>query len=198
MMEKLKARWNEFRDKISEQVWAQEIKAKWDELPSEKKHVFRLGALFGSVAVILIGMFSWGMSVRGLERDYENKKTVLALLEAGTQELAGLKSALTVEGDEGSTESWSDYIRSTAARTGVDAASVETGEEKAGEDTDLTSESLIDITVKRTNIRKLVRLVFSLEHGGRPIKLRNLNIDTKQDPEGYIDATLSVSAFKIK
>ena len=47
------------------------------------------------------------------------------------------------------------------------------------------------------NIKQVVRYAASLESGSRPIKLRNLLIDTKTDPSGYLDATLALSAFTL-
>jgi hypothetical protein len=46
-------------------------------------------------------------------------------------------------------------------------------------------------------LRQIVNLSVNLETGSRPIKVRHIEIDTHADPEGYMDAQLSISAFKI-
>ena len=69
------------------------------------------------------------------------------------------------------------------------------GPEKPGNPSELAKEALIDLTLKKINIKQAVRYAFNLEHGARPVKLRNLSIETKSDNPGYVDAVLAVSAF---
>ena len=53
------------------------------------------------------------------------------------------------------------------------------------------------MAVKHANIKQVVKFAQGLEAGARPVKLRDLIIDTKPDGSGYLDATLSVSAFSL-
>ena len=62
---------------------------------------------------------------------------------------------------------------------------------------DQAKEAMFDLKLKHVTIRQVVRYAFFLESGGKPVKLRNLTIDTKGDPSGYLDATLAVSGFAV-
>lgn len=121
---------------------------------------------------------------------------------------------------------WGTYLETMASTAGIDKASLTVGTEKpfdadpkpvaakpsgkdaakdTGKKTEAESstvasnhESSIEVAIKHVNIKQVVRYAFQLENGARPIKLRNLAIDTKNDPSGYMDATLTVSAFSLK
>jgi len=82
-----------------------------------------------------------------------------------------------------------------AGNSGIDKSGITASPEKAGESSEQTKETLVDLNLKHVSIKQVVNFAVALESGARPVKLRNLQIDTKADPTGYMDATLSVSGF---
>ena len=48
---KLAQVWRNFSDKIQDQTWFQQIKAKWDELDARAKTGIKYFSLFGSIAL---------------------------------------------------------------------------------------------------------------------------------------------------
>jgi hypothetical protein len=98
---------------------------------------------------------------------------------------------------EGEKPNWPSYLSERATRAGVDPAAVEVSAEKPGTSAGETKESLFDVQLKHVSIRQVVNFAFGLETADKPVKVRTLSIDTNADPTGYMDATLSVSAFSL-
>ncbi|MEK6706572.1 MAG: hypothetical protein AABZ06_12380 [Bdellovibrionota bacterium] len=186
-------------DFVSEQQAFQQLKAKWDELdPQSRMYLKVLSASAGSLLLIFI-MASSIYNVYRIKKDVTTKLDLLMLVQSANDELRRLKesnaSATSAHADLDSTP-WPAYFENVASNAGIgkEVFSVSTEkmpEKPVGE----TKESLFDISLKHINIKQAIRYAVNLESGAKPVKLRNLAIDTKQDPKGYLDATLSVSAF---
>lgn len=186
-------------DFLNGQPWFQQIKAKWEELDPTSRLYLKLASL---ASLALFGVFfavSTVWSVHKLKRDLAEKSDLLTVFQSANDELRRLKEAGTgfAAAAGASNGPWSDYFSTTAGAAGLDKANMVISDEKKGAAGDQAKESLYDITIKRANIRQIVRFAFNLENGQRPVKLRNLLIDTKDDPTGYMGATLSVSAFTL-
>jgi hypothetical protein len=92
---------------------------------------------------------------------------------------------------------WHAYFESLAPNAGLDKSSLSVNSEKVGASNDQSKETLFDLNLKHVSIKQIVRFALALESGQKPIKLRNLSIDTKDDPAGYMDATLAISVFTL-
>ena len=196
---KIKESFDNIKEAIEGQQWYQELNSKWEELDPQSKTYLKFAA-FGSFTLFLIVIvvsYMWG--VHSLKRELSEKQALLTTLQSANDELNQLKGTLPSEATGGGKETgpWPTYFESLATAAGVDKSAISVSPEKsgAGISSDMAKESLFDISLKHVNIKQVVRYSFSLENSQRPIKLRNLLIDTKSDPSGYMDATLSVSAF---
>ena len=186
-------------DKLNEQPWVQQLKGKWEELDPQSRSYLRRAAIGSSalLAVILIISSIW--NVRALRRDLNERSELLGTIQAASDELKRLRESnpSVTSGGEPETGPWAPYFEGIALQAGLDKAVVSVGEEKIGTPSDLAKEALINVSLKKVNIKQVVRYAFQLESGHRPVKLRNLTIDTQMDPSGYLNATLAVSAFKL-
>lgn len=182
-------------DKLADQQWFQELKAKWEELDAQSRMYLRTALMFFGVvgALVLVASFYW--SVRSQRNDLAEKEELLALIQTTMTELRGLQDS-TQSAQPG--ESWKPYLESTAAQVGIPSDGLQIGDEKKGASTDTSAETLVDVTLKKVNVRQLVRYAHQLENGARPMKIRNLIVDTKNDPSGYLEAVFSVSGFELK
>lgn len=186
------------RDALADQPWFQSLKAKWDELDPQSRTYLKLASAGGALVltVAVAGSFVWNVSK--LKRELAEKNELLGMIQSANDEMRRLKESNASVGMAASAaEPWPPYFTGLAASAGIAKESLTLSEEKKGAGSEQVKESLIDIGVKHANIRQITRLAFSLENGARPVKLRNLLIDTKDDPAGYMDATLSVSAFTL-
>jgi hypothetical protein len=134
--------------------------------------------------------------VHKLKVDSSEKSELLTLLVNANEEMRRLHDNAP---DASATDSgkWDVYFGGVAAGAGLDRAGLVVSAEKPGNNSDISKESLMDIGLKKVTLRQVIKFAFGLESGGRPVKIRNLVIDTHADPEGYIDANLSVSAFSV-
>jgi hypothetical protein len=190
-------------DFVNEQAWFQEIKTKWEELDPQSRMYLKFAASGAGVLIVFFILLSSLWSVHSLKSELLEKRALLTMVQNATDELKKLKESTAGGGFSASAEStggtpgWNPYFESTAGSAGVDKASLSIQGEKTGASSDQSKESLFDLTLKHVSIKQVVRYAFMLESGQRPVKLRNLLIDTHGDRAGYMDATLSVSAFTL-
>lgn len=186
-------------DWLDEQDWYKELKTKWEELDPQSRTYLKFAGAGGGVFIVFFTIASFIWSVHSLKHDYLEKLELLNSIQAGNDELRRLRetnqSATGAGSPNGNMPPWSQYIEQTAGNAGVDKSSLTISEEKAGIASETAKEALMDVAIKHVSIKQVVRMAFALESGARPIKLRNLTIDTKADPAGYMDATLAISAF---
>lgn len=183
-------------DWLNDQQWFQQLKEKWEELdPQSRLYLQFAGAGVSVVGVILL-LFSFYWSVHKTKQELIAKSELLSMMSNAADELRTLQAAnssLSVTG--GSNEPWPAYFENTASAAGIAKTNLTISDSKTGTSNDVAKEMLYDLTMKKVSIRQAVRLAQSLESGARPVKLRNLTIDTQPDGSGYLDATISVSAF---
>jgi len=182
----------------------QTLKAKYEELDQRSKDSIKGGALL-LLALFGVGLL-WSASSRvsRLKASLEEKNDLIQLLQSSNDELRQLKDEAAAAGissrgsDEGTSPAWNAYFESIALSSGLTKESLSISGEKPGASGERTKESLIDITLKKINIRQLSRFANSLESGQKPVKIRVMNVESKPDGSAWLDVTLSVSAFSMK
>lgn len=184
-------------DWLGEQEWFQELRSKWDELDPEKQLYVKIGG----IAIVALGMValvgSSLMSVNALKSDVSNKASLMAALQHASDELKRLKDSSGSANAASDTSPWSSYFETVLTSANIDPSAYELSNEKQGAKGEQSRESLFDISLKHVTVKQVVRFANALEAGPRPVKLKTLEVDTKNDPTGYMDAKLSISAFKM-
>jgi hypothetical protein len=184
-------------DSLNEQVWFQELKTKWEELDPQSRVYLQFAAAGVAILLLLFFILSSIWRVYSLKSELSERRTLLHMLQSANDEVRKTRDTLpagALQEAEGE-GAWTPYFEGLAGASGLDRSLLSVSGEKAGTSTDQTKETLFDLSLKHVNIKQVVRYAFALENGQRPVKLRNLSIDTKNDPSGYLDATLAVSAF---
>jgi hypothetical protein len=190
---------------LNEQEWFQPVKAKWEELDPQSRTYLQLSgvAAGGLFFAYLLLSSVWG--VHSLKSELNYKSEMLSQIQSANDELkqlrsmnSSLASVLGASG-EASADSgpWAPYLEGIAAQSGIGKDGFTLSESKPGATSELSKEVLYDITVKKINVHQMVRFAYALESGSRPVKLRNLVVNTQPDMSGYLDATLSISAFTL-
>lgn len=199
--------------KIQDQVWFQQLKVKWDELDGRTQIALKYTGLIGG-SVLAVGLVGTNLyAVAGKKHDIDERLGLISRIQSSQDELRRLKdvSSRLSGGDE---QPWAEFIQSKATSAGFPSAALQIVSEKvvgaataAKDSKDQKSaapaiagpeETIIEAAVKRINVRQLVKLVHEVENGGRTVKVRRLQVDTSPDESGYLDATITVSAFKLK
>ena len=192
-------------DTIRELDAVQQLKAKWEELDPQSRTYLRFAGYGGGIILGFFILLSVVWSVHSIKKDYHEKQALLTEIQTANNEIRKLREGLPASvnnpdlnnTEEKTVAPWAFYFESIATAAGIDKSNITVAPERAGTVSDQSKEALIDINVKHISIKQLVRFGFNLENGARPVKLRNLSVDTKADPEGYMDAEFSVSAFNL-
>jgi hypothetical protein len=187
---------NTISDKLSEQEWFQQLKGKWEELDPQSRSYLKMAGFASAVILFLYLVFSSIWSVHELKRDLADKVDLLNVVQGANEELHRLRDngGAQVNAEVGN---WGTYFESTATPLGIEKTALTVSAEKPGTSSEVAKESLYDIGMKKVTIKQIIKFAFQLENGTRPVKMRNISINTNADPEGYMDATLSVSGFSL-
>jgi hypothetical protein len=185
-------------ESIQEQVWFQQLKAKWEELDPQSRIYLKFAGVGAGILLAILFIFSSIWSVHSLRNELIEKQSLLSAIQNANDEISRLRSTAPGGGrQEAEGSPWVGYFESLTTTSGVDKASLTIDNEKGGTSGDQSKEVLFDLNLKHVNIKQIVRYAFAVENGQRPVKLRNMVIDTKGDPAGFLDSTLSVSAFTL-
>lgn len=190
----------EFAGKISDalekQVWYQQAKGKWEELnPQTRQRITLVSLLSGFLMATSLSIAYW-FHVKSIEQDLYQKLSIIELINNSADELRSLRASRPTGSATGS-QNWADYFREIAQNANVDPSIVLVSDEKqsGGSAKGLAKESYFTVTLSKSNVIQITQYAYELENGVRPVKIKQLDVDTHQDPEGYIDAKFAVSAF---
>jgi hypothetical protein len=200
MEDKLKDFFEKISQNISEQQWAQELKSKWEELDLQSKLYLKVAAAGSALFLVIFAIFNSVWSVHKLKQELTDKRNLLAMIQTSTDELRRLQDALPASALKGGlkdTSPWSTYFETLGAAAGLERANLNISVEKPGNSGEQSKESLFDLDLRHVNVKQVINYAVSLENGQRPTKIRNLSINTKGDPTGYMDATFAVSGFTL-
>lgn len=160
-------------DWLNEQVWFQQARGKWDELDPRNRLYIQIGIAAAVIGTIIMLLFAAYLNVRTLRGEVAEKRELLSLLQTSSDELRQLRDSRS--GADAATGPWNAYFESLAQGAGVDPATMTIAPEKAGTQTDLAKESLLDISLKKVSVRQVVKLAHAIEGGVRPVKVRQIS-----------------------
>lgn len=214
---------NSISDKLQDQVWYQQVKVKWDELDVRAKMAVKYTSLIGS-AVLIVGLVGTSLySVADQKREIEEKLGLIQKIQSAQEELRRLRD-VTSRFNGGGDQPWGQFLQEKATPAGISAEAVQIVSEgvvsalaappapksaknakdaaKEKESPPASSagpeETVVEASLKKINVRQLAKYVHEIENGGRTVKVRRLHVNTHPDESGYIDATIVVSAFRLK
>lgn len=185
-------------EKLQEQVWFQQLKTKWDELDPQNRLYLKVSAVGGSAALVFFFTIAMLLSVRSLKQELTEKTDLLTLIQSSNEEIRSLKDA-NAGARISAPPNWKDFFEQVASSSGLDKSTLTVTESSGGgvasKDTGTIQESLFDLKLSHINIKQVVKFAYNVENSGQIVRLRALTIDTKNDPSGYLDTTVSVSSF---
>ncbi len=197
-LDDLKSKINDFWDNITESEPYQELEAKWDELDSRVKFNIQLGAMGLVVFGIIFSVFAGMGRVNELKRNIEEKDTLIGYLQNSADEIKRLRtqsaSNLSISA---ASMNLNEIAESTLPASNIDPSRAEISPERQGNEDKNAKEVLVDVKFTQVNIRQIVKFMYNITQSGKAksVYIRDLNIDTKEDPTGYMDAALTVAGF---
>ena len=198
---RLAALWGQVIEKVQEDPNYQKLRSKYDELDPQSKLYLRTAGIVVPVLAFIGILVGAGLGARAVRSDWKEKMALIELLQNAQNEMRELREKSNAPASAGRSDTpapWSPYLESQASQNSIPKESMTIAPEREGKSTDQTREALIDVQLKKINIKQLARYSSALEKGSRPVKIRAMTIDAQSDSSGYIDANLALSAFNPK
>lgn len=195
-MSAITEKYNEFLDKIKDSEVYTQIQNQYQQLPPEQQKIVKVGGI--SVIGILFLFYSYTIftNANRARSEYFDQQELLMLVNQAGDEIRRLKGQNAGLSQSG-TQNWKQHIASLAGAQGVPPANVEVSKETPGATKEILQETLLDVQIKGIQLRPLVQMLYQVEHGSIPMKLRSLAINSESS-DGTLVAKLSVSGFSVK
>ena len=189
-------RWDNFLEKttlkLKEQDWFVQLQNQFDQMAPEQQNAVKWGSIGGGAFVFLYICISTLQSANSVKDDYFEKQDLLQLVNRSGDEIRRLKgqnAGLT----QGAPPEWKMIFQSLVSTQGMTPDSVEILKNSPGVAQNVIQESLLEVQIKNIPTKSLTQILFTIEHGSPPMKLKGISIDTGAD--GLLVAKLNISGF---
>lgn len=188
-------------EKIRDSEAYQQIRGKYDELDSQTKLYVNLGAVAGTVLFVFLTLVVSMAKLNGLKNDINEREELIGYLQRSSDQIKQLKAQQASTRGLDTSSPLSQFVSNVATSNRIDPSKVEVSSERPGVAPDKdTLETLLDIKLNQVNLRQITQFLFALTDQGsaRGLNIKDLTVDTKGDPSGWMDANLTVAAYKAK
>lgn len=179
----------------------QQLKAKYDELDNQAKLYVNLGAVGAGVLLILVTVFVGIAKVNGLKSEINQREELIGYLQTSADTIKQLRNQQqSSRGGADINAPLPTFVDVVLNSAGLDHGKVEVGSERPGTEDKETRETLLEVKLTQINLRQLQRFLFVVTDMGsvRGLNIKDLIVDTKGDPSGYIDASVTLASYKAK
>jgi hypothetical protein len=183
-------------DRMKEQEWFQQLNSAWGQLPPEQQRMARIGGTVTGFLISAYLMFNTYDSAHTAKEEYYQKEELTRILTQANDELRRLKGQNTGI-PQGSAQTWSSVFQGLATLQGLPATAVEILKESPGATQGVIQESLLEVKIKGLQVRQLVPMLYQIEHGSPPMKLKGLIVEPSTE-EGVLNAKVNVSGYMAK
>lgn len=197
----LKRKFSEFWETIKESEAYLQIKEKYDELDTRTKITIQLGAVGGVAFMILLSVLTGIAKVSTLKGSIDETEALIGYLQHSSDSIRQLKmQAQSAASSVDAGGSLGDFASSLLGPSNIDPARAEIASERDGSEEKDTKEILVDVKLSQVNLRQVSRfMINAIEEGKkRSVAIKELNVDTKGDPSGYMDAQVTLAAYRPK
>lgn len=186
-------------ESVRESEAYQQVKAKYDELDGQSKLYVNLGALAAVVLLVFLSVLIGMAKVNGLKSEIEGREELIGYLQRSADSIKQLKAQASASNVD-TTSPLPAFVENVIQRAGLDRGKAEIGAEHPGAEEKESIEMLIDVKLNQINLRQLSQVMFQMTEMGaaRSLNIKDLLVDTKGDPSGFMDATVTVAAHKAK
>ena len=183
-------------DKIKEQQWFQQAQNSYEQLSQEQQSYVKWGSLAAGVGLLLYLTFSTIQSANSVKNEYFEKQELSHLITNANDEIKRLKGK-NAEFSQITTQSWKAAIQAMATAQGINPQAIEIVQEAPGPAQDVIQETLLQIQIKGIPLRPLIQVLYQMEHGSPPMKLKGMIIESGTT-DAVLDAKLNLSGYMAK
>lgn len=183
-------------DKLKEQEWYQQIQNSYQQLPPEQQNYVKWGSLAAGLSLLLYFTFMTIEAANSVKDEYFQKQELAQLVNQGNDEIRRLKGQSSGFSSS-APQSWKSTFESLATSQGMSGEEIEIIKEIPGPAQNIIQETLLQVHVKGVELRPLVELLFQVEHGSPPMKLKGFTIESTAT-DGTLDAKINISGYMAK
>jgi type II secretory pathway component PulM len=178
----------------------QQLKAQYDELDAQSKLYLNLGGIAAVAFAVFLSIVLWMGHLSSIKSDIDEKEDLIGYLQRSADSIKTMKAQQKSPNAADASAPLAAVVDAVINTSGLDRGKVEVSQERSGAQEKDTVESLVDVKLSQVNLRQVVRFLFTATDMGaaRGLSVKDLTVDTKGDPSGYMDATATLSAYKAK
>ncbi len=199
---------DDFKNKLS-QSWDQfkesetyrSIADKYDELDSKTKLAINLGVLGFSILFILTTVITGMSKVSGLSSEINDWEETIGYLQRSSDNIKQLKAQQEAnQGNKDTQSELNQFVEEISRNSGFNAEKINVAAERPGKELKEAKEVLVDVKINQINIEQLTKFMFDLTEQGSPrsLSIKELSVDAKPDQSGWLEASMTVVAYKTK
>lgn len=193
------SRLDRFFETVRESEAFQQIKGKYDELDSQAKVYVNLGALAAVILLIVLSVLIGMAKVNGLKSEIEEREELIGYLQRSADTIKQLRAQQSASNADTSSP-LPTFVENVLSRAGLDRGKAEIGAEHPGAEEKDSVEMLLDVKLNQVNLRQLSQFLFQVTEQGaaRGLNVKDLVVDTKGDPSGWLDASVTIATHRAK
>jgi hypothetical protein len=185
--------WQRIQLEFKENIWDNEhvlkLRQKFSELDTQVQSYILIGSFAAFVLFLLATFFTlWGRAISVKSQLAEMDNTTRYVQTAAVR-IEELRAQARVQGEEPLLEGL-DLTAPVAAF--LERAGQKSLIPKSNVEVSAGQGPAADLKLNRISLTQLVRMLYILEHSGAGTTIEKLNVDAKEDKEGYLWATLTV------
>ena len=192
----MKEKWNLFLEKIKEQEFFQQLQSSYQQLSLEQQNYVKWGST--GAAFLIVFFYSWGVysDSNSSKSEYFEKQELLQTVNKAGDEIRRLKGQ-NIGLSQTSQQNWKSVMQNLVSGQGLTADKVEVAKETPGTAQSIIQETLLDVNLKEVPLKPLTQVLYQIEHGTPPMKLKSISIENSAT-EGLLNAKLMISGFMPK
>ena len=185
-----------FTDKIKEQEWFQQLQGSYQQLSPEQQNYVKWGSVGAAVLVFLYFTFSILTSANSLKSEYFEKQELIQVINQAGDEIRRLKGQ-NAGISQSSAQNWKAVVQGWASAQGLQPDAAEVIKEAPGVSQNIIQESLLEVQVKGLTLSSMVQMLYQIEHGTPPAKLKGLQVEAGTG-DGLLNVKMNLSGFMPK
>ncbi|MCO5141523.1 MAG: hypothetical protein M9962_00365 [Oligoflexia bacterium] len=179
----------EFREQVWDNDQVLKLRQKFAELDTQTQSYILIGGFSFFVFILLITFFTfWGKTI-SMKNDIAAMEEQIRSTQMIGTKIEEYKIAARSQNQDPILRDFdigadlAAFAERATQKSLIPKDNVKIEEEK---------KSSIKIDLSRISLRQLVRILFLIEQSGATTAVESLNVDTKDDPEGYLWSTITI------
>lgn len=200
-LDELKNKLSQAWDQFKESETYRSISDKYDELDAKTKLLINLGGLALAILFIFTTVIAGMSKVNGLSNDINDWEEMIGYLQRSSDNIKQLKAQQeATQGNKDTQSELNQFVEEISRTNGFSNEKINVAAERPGKDLKEAKEVFVDVKLSQINLEQLTKFMFDLTEQGTPRSLfiKDLSVDPKPDLSGWLDATMTVAAYRTK